>query len=115
MITPALHNAFVKFGPLFRGDLIERTVYRETGNLPFSLSPSRYPPLSSRPLLLCPPLSVSSRDRFLEVVHNESVPLRRRRFVPTGARIIDVRIIDIRVRVFISLRKHRLSSYTLTL
>lgn len=87
MITPALHNAFVKFGPLFRGDLIERTVYPETGNLPFSLflpSPSSLTPLSSRPLL-CPPLSFSSRDRFLEVVHNEFILPRY--FVPyIGAR-----------------------------
>lgn len=33
MITPALHNTFVSHGPLFAGDLIELTVYRETGNL----------------------------------------------------------------------------------
>lgn len=33
VITPALHNAFVRHGPLFHGDLIDRAVYRETGNL----------------------------------------------------------------------------------
>jgi len=93
VITPALHNAFVKFSPLFRGDLIERTVYRETGNLPFSLSLSLslslVLSLSSYPFFIISSPSlfaslISSRDRFLEVVHNESVPLHR--FVPTGAR-----------------------------